>query len=454
MQVNPNIFKAYDIRDVYGADLDEEIAYQIGRGFAAYLKSSPIVVGYDTRLSSLALKTALIKGLTDQGADVIDIGLCSTPCFYFTAGEPKSGGGIMVTASHASKEFNGFKPVFKNNTALSREQILELKEIILKNKFPSAAKKGSVTNYDPADDYIQTVKNSIKGKFKPLKIVMDAGNGMAGLYIEKIFSGTNLNIIPIYTELNGDFPNHETNPKISENRKKLIKKVIAEKADLGFMFDGDADRLSIVDRQGRLFDYSLMLALIAEFRVKNFNRKKVIIEVRTSDIVRDWVEKAGGQVEVSVCWTIPIKLKMQADPEIIFGGETSGHCIFPELHAADDGLFGALTFLQAVSAKPETIDEIIEKFREKYFVLDETNFKMDNMNKANKILKKVKAECLAQGAKIKEIDGISVIFPGWWFNLRASETEPYIRLNLEASSKELFEAKSAEIINLINSLAN
>ena len=438
MQINPNIFKTYDIRGVYGADLDEEIAYRIGRGFAAYLKSSPIIVGYDTRLSSPALKTALIKGLTNQGADVINIGLCSTPCFYFTAGEPKSGGGMMVTASHASKEFNGFKPVFKNNTALSREQILELKEIVLNSQMPTAVKKGTITNFDPTADYVRIVKNSIKGKFKPLKVVMDAGNGMAGLYIEKIFAGTGLNIIPIYTELDGNFPNHETNPKISENRKKLMEKVIAEKADLGFMFDGDADRLGIVDRQGNLFDYSLILALIAEYRVKNYDKKKVVIEVRTSNIVRDWVEKAGGQVEVSICWTIPIKLKMQADREIIFGGETSGHCVFPELHAADDGLFGALTFLQAVSAKEKSIDEIIKDFSKKYFVLEETNFKMSDMNYADKLLEKLKTKYAAEGAKIKEIDGISVIFPDWWFNLRKSESEPVIRLNLEASSKELF----------------
>ena len=451
MRVNPNIFKAYDIRGIYGTELDEDIAYKIGRGFAFYLKTSPIIVGYDTRLSSSALKTALINGLTDQGAQVVDIGLCSTPCFYFTAGNPKFAGGIMVTASHASKEFNGFKPVSKGNTALSREQILELKEIILKNQFTSAIKKGSITNYDPTADYIQIVKNSIKGKFKPLKVVMDAGNGMAGLYIEKIFAETGLDIIPIYTELSGDFPNHETNPKLPENRKKLIEKVISEKADLGFMFDGDADRLGIVDRRGNLFDYSLMLALIAEYRVKNFSRKKVVIEVRTSGIVRDWVEKAGGQVEVSVCWTIPIKLKMQADPEIIFGGETSGHCVFPELQAADDGLFAALTFLQAISAKDELIDEIIENFRKKYYVLDETNFKIENMSKADHILAKIKANCMAQGAEIKEIDGVSAIFPGWWFNLRKSESEPVIRLNLEAGNKKLFEEKSAEMISLINS---
>lgn len=449
MQINPSIFKAYDIRGAYGVDLNEQVAYQVGRAFVFYVKTSPIIVGYDARISSPALKNSLIKGLTDQGADVIDIGLCSTPCFYYTAGEPKSGGGIMVTASHAGKEFNGFKPVFKNNVPLTREQIIELREVVLKNQFPAVAKKGSVTRQDAAAEYVKAVKSSFKEKIKPLKIIMDAGNGAAGLYFEKIFSQTDLEIIPIFAEPDGNFPNHETNPRIPENRVKLEEKILLEKADLGFMFDGDADRLYILDRCGRVIDPSLVLAIISEYLVKNSQRKKIVIEVRTSRIVRQWVERAGGSIEISVCWTIPIKLKMKLDPEIIFGGETSGHYIFPQLHNADDAILGALTFLQAISVKKESLDDIIKNFHDNYFVLEEQNFKINNPAEADKILKKLKNKYSAAAAQIMEIDGLSAIFPDWWFNLRKSETEPFIRLNLEANSQSLFDKKKEEIIELI-----
>jgi phosphomannomutase len=448
-KINPNIFKKYDIRGIYLEELNDETAYLIGRGFANYTKAKTIIVGYDARISSPSLKNAIIKGIIDQGANVINIGLCSTSCFNFTLGELKLEAGIIITASHASKEFNGFKLMFKDATPLTKEQVFDFKKVVLENQLPLVNIKGKVQKQDPTENYINAVRKLIKGKIKPLKIVMDPGNGTAGLYIEKIFIGTGISIVPIFFEPDGNFPNHETDVKISENRKKLAKKIILEKADLGFMFDGDADRLAILDKNGNLIDFSLVLAIISEFRVKNFSQKKIVIEVRTSRIVRDWVEKAGGRVETSVSWTIPIKLKMKIDSEIIFGGETSGHYIFPEMHDSDDGIFGALTFLQAISVKQESIDEIIKKFQQEYFVLEEQNFKINNINEVNKILKKLKDKYLAEGAQILEIDGVSAIFPNWWFNLRASETLPFIRLNFEANSKELFEEKKKELIGII-----
>lgn len=449
MQINPEIFKAYDIRGVYPGEITEDAAYKIGQAFASYAKVKSIVMGRDTRLSSPSLTAAVIKGITSQGVDVVDIGLCSTSCFYFTVGESGMDGGIMTTASHAPKEINGFKMVFKGNTSLTKEQIVELKKIVLEDELPAVESAGKVIKKDPADAYVQAVRSSIKEKIIPLKIVMDPGNGTAGLYIEKIFAGTGLQIVPIFFEPDGNFPNHETNPKLPENRTKIIEKIIAEKADLGFMFDGDADRMYVFDRSGEVIDPSLVLAIIGEYMVKNSTHKKVVIEVRTSEIVRDWVEKAGGKIIVSSCWTIPIKLEMKADPEIVFGGETSGHYIFPELHETDDGIFGALTFLQAISAKNESIDEIIQNFKKEYFVLEEINFEMVDIDEADKILEKLKNKYAAEGAQILEIDGLSVIFSDWWFNLRKSQAEPVIRLNLEANSKELFEEKKAEVISMI-----
>lgn len=447
--MNEKIFKAYDIRGIYPDELNNETAYRIGRSFANYAKAKSIIVGRDTRLSSSTLAEALIRGITDQGVDVIDIGLCSTSCFYFTVGDSGAGGGVMTTASHAPKKNNGFKFVFAGNTSLNKEQILELKKIVLENKLPTSSSKGKTTKQDSADAYIQAVKNSIKEKIKPLKVVMDAGNGTAGLYIEKVFQGTRLSIVPIFFEPDGNFPNHETNPKIPENRVKLREKILEEKADLGFVFDGDADRMYVLDRNGEVVDPSLVLAIISEYMVKNSTKKKVVIEVRTSKIARDWIERIGGKVIVSSCWTIPIKLEMKADPEIVFGGETSGHYIFPALHETDDGIMAALIFLQAISAKQETIDEIIKKFREKYFVLEEKNFEMADMEEADKILEKLKDKYSAKGAQILDIDGLSVVFPDWWFNLRKSQAEPLLRLNLEANSQKIMEAKRNEVLEII-----
>ncbi|MBI4652753.1 phosphomannomutase/phosphoglucomutase [Candidatus Kuenenbacteria bacterium] len=449
IKINPNIFKKYDIRGTYPEELDDEIAYWIGQNFALYTKAKTIIVGYDCRISSPSLRDAVIKGITDQGANVIDIGLCSTSCFYFTLGESGLDAGIMVTASHAGKKFNGFKPMLKDSTPLSKEQVLDFKKVVLENQSPATKIKGKITKQDPIENYVNAVRKSIKEKIKPLKVVMDPGNGTAGLYIEKVFLGTGVSIVPIFFEPDGNFPNHETDAKIPENRKKLAKKIISEKADLGFMFDGDADRMAVLDRNGDLINYSLVAAIIAEYMVKNSSKKKVVHEVRTSKIVRQWVERIGGSVEISVCWTIPQKLKMKKDSEIIFGSETSGHYIFPEMHDSDDGILGALTFLQAISVKKESVDEIIKNFNDNYFVLGEQNFKINNLAEAKKILEKLKNKYLVERAQILEIDGLSAIFPDWWFNLRASETLPFIRLNLEADSKKLFEEKKEEVIHFI-----
>lgn len=447
--INPAIFKAYDIRGVYPNELNEEAAYKIGQSFAEFSHAPEIMVGYDTRTSYPMLREAMIKGITDHGVDVVDIGLCSTSCFYYTLAESGLEGGIMITASHNSKEFNGFKPMLKDATPLTKEQILELKKIVMEKDLSIADAKGKIIEKDPTDDYVEMVRNSVKEKIKPLKVVMDAGNGMAGLYIEKVFSGLGFEVIPMFTELDGNFPNHETNPKLPENRAMLVEKIKEEKADLGFMFDGDADRVCILDRRGEYVDYGLVMALISEYLVKNSQKKKVIHEVRTSRVVRDWVEKAGGSIGITECWTIPIKLEMKGDPEVVFGGETSGHYMFRDTHESDDGIFGAMTFLQAISAKEEAIDEIIAKFKEKYFVLEERNFKMMNKEEADNIIAQLKKKYSLEGAKILEIDGLSVVYPDWWFNLRQSQSEPVIRLNMEANSSGLFEEKSMEIVGLI-----
>ena len=444
-----NIFKKYDLRGAYPGELNNEMAYQVGRGFAIYAKSATLMVGHDARISSPSLHRELIRGIVDQGIDVIDIGLCSTSCFYYSLANSGLGGGIMVTASHAPKQINGFKPMLQDATPLTAEQVLDFEKITLDSQTNTIATKGNVTSFDASTDYIAMVRKSIKEEIVPLKVIMDPGNGTAGLYVNEIFAGTGLSFTTIFGEPDGNFPNHETNPRIPENRVKLVEKIRAEKADLGFMFDGDADRLYVLDRNGDVIDPSLVLAIISEYLVKNSTRKEVVIEVRTSSVLRDWVEKAGGKVKVTTCWTIPIKLEMKSNPDVVFGGETSGHYIFRETHESDDGIFGAVTFLQALSVKKESIDEIIADFKNHYFVMEEQNFELDNRDKIIPVLAALKSEYSAKGGKIEEIDGLSVIYPNWWFNLRASETEPYLRLNFEANSKDVYEDEKAKLIKTI-----
>jgi len=441
------LFGTFGVRRIANQELTPEFASKLAAAYGTLVKRT-VAVGGDPRTSTEMIKHSVIAGLLSSGCKVIDLGILPTPAVQFAVRNYYDGG-IMITASHNSKELNGFKPMLKDATPLTKEQILELKDIIFKNNFPVSGAKGEVTKKDLTDDYVKTVRDSIKEKFKPLKIVMDAGNGMAGLYIEKVFSNLGIEVIPIFTELDGSFPNHETNPKIPENRTKLVEKIISEKADLGFMFDGDADRMCVLDRKGELVDYGLVMAIISEYLVKNSSKKKVIHEVRTSRVVRDWIEKIGGIIEITECWTIPIKLKMKADSEVVFGGETSGHFMFRQTHESDDGIFAALTFLQAISAKDESFDEILKKFKEKYFVLEEKNFEMADMEEADKILERLKNKYLTEGAQILEIDGLSVVYPNWWFNLRKSQSEPIIRLNMETDSKKLFDEKKAELIGLI-----
>ncbi|OIO48043.1 MAG: hypothetical protein AUJ32_01465 [Parcubacteria group bacterium CG1_02_40_82] len=443
-QINPNIFKAYDIRGKYPEELDGKTAYKIGQAFANYTKTKEIIVGQDGRLSSPTLIDALIKGINSQGVAAIDIGLCSTPCFYFASGVSKIPA-IMVTASHAGKEFNGFKTVFGGNIPLTREQIVELKNLAIGTKFKILSDAGKVIKKDFSEEYIKRVRNFIKEDFAPIKVVMDAGNGMAGLYIEKIFQGTNINVIPLFFQPDGNFPNHEANPKIPANRQKLIDKIVVKKADLGVMFDGDGDRVYFFDRKGKVIDPNLVSALISQYLITGSARNKILIEVRTSQVVKEWVEAAGGKVERTVCWTIPIKLKMWQDENFIFGSETSGHYVFSDLYKTDDGTLATVTFLNAIAKRKEPVDAIIDDFRKKYFIIEETNFKISGQEKVNAILDKLGEQYKKEGGNIFRIDGLSMLFPDWWFNLRASETEPLIRLNLEAKSQKLMDEKKEEV---------
>lgn len=455
IKVDESIFKAYDIRGAYPEQINEEIFFRIGQVFANYMKEKDpagipekIAIGRDIRISSESLSKALIAGITLTGMNVIDIGLASSPRFNYASayfGIPA----MMITASHLEKNFNGIKFVFSKNVTITKEQVLEIKDAVLNRKIEFVKEKGKVEKIDISDDYISEVKKFIKTPFKRFKVVMDAGNCMAGLSLRKVFKDTELELIPLYDELDGNFPHHETNPKVEKNQIDLKKKIAEEKADIGFMFDGDADRFYAFDRNGDVIAPSFISAIIGRYMVRNYPGKKVIIEVRTSDVVKDLVGAAGGQVLVVKPWYVMIKLALAENPDAVFGSETSGHYLFQGFYKIDDAILAGLVFLQAISAEKENVDEIIVNLRKKYFVIEEINFEMESKTEGQKMLEKLEKFYKSKNGKIVKIDGLSVFFNDWHFNLRASESEPLLRLNLEAQSKGVMEEKVKEVSGLL-----
>ena len=455
-KIDESIFKAYDIRGKYPVQMNEEAAFRIGQVFAEYAKENDsignikkIAVGRDIRLSSTSLSDALIEGIISTGVNVIDIGLASSPHFNYSSAHFNVPA-MVVTASHMEKEFNGFKLAFSGNITLTKEQLIEIKEIVIGEKEVGVSeKRGKVEKISVLDEYIKEIKGFIKKPFKKMKVVMDAGNSMAGLSIEKVFGNTELELVPLYIDLDGNFPNHETNPKIEKNQIDLKKKIKEEKADLGFMFDGDADRFYAFDRRGDVISPSFISALIGRYLVKNYFGKKVIIEVRTSDVVKDLLGGVGGEVLVVKPWYVMIKLALAENPDAPFGSETSGHYLFRDFYKIDDGILAGLIFLQAISSEEKNIDEIFDELRRKYFVIEEINFEFKDKEKQQEKLIELEKYYIKKGGKVEKVDGLSVFFDNWHFNIRASETEAVLRLNLEANSEKLMKEKTKEASMLV-----
>lgn len=449
MEINPEIFKAYDIRGIYPVQINEKVFYKIAQAFYRLTKAKEIIVGRDNRVFSESLKESLIAGLCSQGVKVIDIGLCSTPAFYFAVCHLNVSAGMMISASHLEKQYNGIKGVFKNAIPLKRSDIIEWKRIALKEKIPSLSRAKKIIKKDIKAEYVVEIRKHVQFPIKRFKVVMDAGNAMAGLYLKEIFKGTPLKIFPLFWELDGNFPNRGLDPRKKENRKKIAEKVRESKSDLGFLWDGDGDRFFALDAKGQAIDPNFVSTLIAKCLVRESSRKKVIVDIRTSRVVKDKIESLGGKVLVTKAWHPEIKFAMKENPEAIFGSETSGHFIFKNFYCIDDGILASIYFLKALSAEKKKLDEILKELKSRYFIIEEKNFPIPNMKRALEILINLGKYYQKKKGKISKIDGLSVKFPDWRFNLRPSETEPLLRLNLEANSKTLMEEKEKEVAELI-----
>ncbi|MGE3705025.1 MAG: phosphomannomutase/phosphoglucomutase [Vicinamibacterales bacterium] len=449
MILNPGIFKAYDVRGVYPGEIHEEGARLIGAGFVAYLNAKRIGIGRDMRLSSPSLAAAFIEGATAMGADVIDYGMVPTDVLYFAVATDKLDGGVQVTASHNPKQYNGMKMVREGAAALSGDAgIGDIRDMIANGTLPPpAAVRGTVTQKNVVAAYVEHVMSFIDPSvIRPFNCVLDAGSGMGGLIGPLLFDRLPCKTTRLCFEIDGRFPNHEANPLIEENRQDITEAVLREKADIGIAWDGDADRCFFIDGAGEFVAGDFVTALLAEaFLLKNPGAT-IIYDLRASHAVRDVVAQYGGTSHMNRVGHAFFKKRMR-ETNGIFGGEVTGHYYFRENFFADNGFIPALLILELMSKKGKSLRDLLEPLRAKYFISGEINTKLPSMDAVPEKLAQI-ATRYADGQQMT-LDGISVEYPDWHFNVRASNTEPLLRLNLEATTPQRMEAKRDEVLALI-----
>jgi phosphomannomutase len=445
--LDPLVFKAYDIRGVYGRDLDEEGAYAVGRAYVEEFEPRRIAVGRDMRLSAPAMARAVIEGAADGGADVLDLGMVGTEMVYFAVGELGLEGGVMVTASHNPKEYTGMKIVRRGALPVGGDSGLgEVRDRALRG-FGERKGRGETRDENVWPAFRERVLSFIDvDAVKPLRVVIDAANGMAGAMLPPVLERLPVEAITCYFEPDGSFPNHEPNPLLPENREFIVAKTLSEGADLGVAFDGDADRCFFVDDIGEFVPGDFVTALLAESILEKEPGAKVIYDVRASWAVPETIGRAGGVALVNRVGHAFIKQRMRKE-DAVFGGEVSGHYYFRDFTQADSGVIPFLLILELISKRERKLSEILAPYRERYFITGELNTPVADVPLK---LQELKERYAAEG-EISHLDGISVTAADWHFNVRPSNTEPLLRLNLEGRSQELMERKRDEVLALIRS---
>jgi phosphomannomutase len=447
--LDPKIFKAYDVRGIYPSELDEEGAYAIGRAVVQQFEPKRFAVGHDMRLSSPAMAAAAIRGVADGGAEVLDLGMIGTEMLYFAVGALGLDGGLTVTASHNPKQYTGMKIVRRGALPVGGESgLLDVRDRALASNKLLQAEPGKVEAYDIWPAYVDRVMSFIDpSALRPLKVVIDAANGMAGAMLPPVLDRLpTVEARRCFFEPDGSFPNHEPNPLLPENREFIVRKTLEEGADLGVAFDGDADRCFFVDDTGEFVPGDFITALFAELVLAKEPGAKIIYDVRASWAVPETIERLGGVPLMNRVGHAFIKARMRKD-HAAFGGEVSGHYYFRDFSQADTGVVPFLLMLELISRRGQKLSEILAPFRKTFFITGELNTPVGDV--ALK-LQEIK-ERYAGEAKISHLDGISVDGPDWHFNVRPSNTEPLLRLNLEARSQELMERKRDEVLSLIRS---
>lgn len=445
--INKKIFKDYDIRGIYPTDLNKETAFIIGKAFATFLNVKEIAVGRDMRLSGKELFDSFTQGILETGTNVINLGLITTDMLYFATGKYRFGGGAVITASHNPSEWNGFKLSKSGAVAISKDTgIKQIEKITLSKKFKTAKRKGKIIKKNIYPDWINHIFSFIdEKKLKPLKIVVDAGNGMAGKIIPLIKPRLPGKIIPLYFKLDGSFPHHIPSPLEAKNLVDLQKKIKETQASLGMAFDGDADRVFLVDDKAEIISGTIMTAMVAKMLLKNNKGATILYNAICGRIVPQTIQKYGGKSKRVRVGHTYIKQYMR-DEDALFAGEHSGHYYFKENYYADSGIIAALIVLELISSEGKKLSQIKKEF-DIYPASGEINFEVEDIPE---IIQSVKNKF--QTAKsIDEIDGVSVWYNNYWFNIRASKTEPLLRLNLEADNQKILAEKTKEVISLLES---
>lgn len=441
------LFKAYDIRGIVPQELNPEIAYRIGRSLVAFLNADQVVVGRDMRVSGPDLQVALMDGIRDQGANVIDIGLVSTDTLYFAVGKYDYPAGVMITASHNPAAYNGFKICKEGARALSMDTgIGDIRDLAVSGEFPEPrAAKGTIEEKDVLVAYADHALSMIdRSRIKPLKVAVDAGNGMAGKLAPPVFDRLPIEIVPLYFELDGTFPNHEANPIEPENIRDLQRTVVEQQCDLGVAFDGDADRMFLIDENGEFIGGDMTTAMVSLQILKTNPGSAIVYNLICSRTVPELISEHGGRPIRSRVGHSFIK-ELMREEDAIFGGEHSGHFYFRDNWYADSGLIALLTVLQLISDENQSLSTILEPIDSR-FRSGEINSEVED---TNAVIAKVEEHFAAQGADVDHLDGLTVGFDDWWFNLRASNTQPLLRLNVEAEDKGTLEERTSEVLKLI-----
>jgi phosphomannomutase len=455
MPIDPSVFKAYDVRGLYGKQLGPDDAEQIGRAFVrviARLSSKPqrelrLGLGRDMRLTAPEMAARYRAGMVAESAHVLDVGEVGTEMLYFTVGSRELDGGLMCTASHNPKAYTGAKLVKDGAIALSGDEgIGDIRDLVAAG-LGEAPGGGSVEELDVADDFRAAVLRFIDpANVKPLKVVVDGGNGMAGPIVGPLLRTLGLDLVETYFVPDGNFPDHEPNPLLEENRRFIVEKVVSEGADLGIAWDGDADRCFFIDDTGRFVDGDFLTAILAEHLLTKANGggKDILYDARASRAVADTVRAAGGTAHVNRVGHAFFKTRMRREGAI-FGGEVSGHYYFHDFYNADSGTIPALLVLEKLSVEGKAMSELLEPYRSRYFISGEINSEV-----ADAPAKMAELEERYADARITHVDGVSIDYDDWHFNVRPSNTEPLLRLTLESLvSPEDMERRRDEVLGII-----
>lgn len=442
-----NIFKAYDIRGIYGTELNEDLAYKIGRAVVRFTDAKKILIGRDMRVSSVSLRDALVRGILEQGADCVDIGLCSTPLFYWAT--QKFEAGVMVTASHNPSKYNGFKICKDGARPVGKESGMdEIKALVFRKYFSLIKRQGIGSKESVLDAYLKFNLGFLKTA-RPFKIVVDAGNGMGGYTYARLMEllPKTIQMIPLFFELDGTFPNHEANPLKIETLKQLQAKVLSEKADMGVALDGDGDRIAFVDNEGKYLPSDITTALIAQQVLSEHPGAAILYDIRQSRVTPETITEAGGKAVMTRVGHAFI-IEAMREHKGAFGGELSGHFYNAEVQNCEDTQMLLFRMLNLLSSKNLTLAELARPLKKRYAKIPETNFSVSDAAGA---IMRLEQEYAPKAVTVSRLDGVRIDFKDWWFNVRASNTEPLLRLNLEADTPGLLEIKLDKLKKKINS---